>query len=512
METHATDATSASVAGNEIEKYKGAITQQFNDNWSLHYPSEPRTEPPSADVNAALEEKNEIRENKRIITQQSNHVSSQRDTSATQRESSAGASTAMPVGDCGAKTPTGQGSTQPYPSEELCAAASAATAAVEHKVQATKAIVKSLTIASLSIPDARLVLAYPHSSEVIGESATISLPPAPDGRNLIGVQHTVGDVDFTIKLLLDNNSPNIKQKDVYQHSKLLNCQIIYNPAGSTCLLINRMERALYLTLLESDSSTACVHSKASHEIHPGIWRISIGDSISESNLDEHHVYVLILERRFQVISLPQKPLNKRAAPKDLGDKPTKRQRFTTDIPPPDTAVPVTALPDTALPDTAVPVTAVPVTALPDNTALLNNTAVPDNTAPPDTAPPDTAQANPGSSNSSHLASITSSEIKNTTNTTSFLQLEDGEKAIIKDQQADRLATYQLERIKLLGRTAYTSVFTCQHSAIKGVVAVKIPRFNNHPLSHLSRWARNWTREKTILEHIEHVSLLISIMH
>ncbi|KAL7929008.1 kinase-like domain-containing protein [Trichoderma chlorosporum] len=466
METNATNDAGASVAGNEIEKYKGAITQQFNDNWSLHFPSESRIEPPSADIDTALVEENEVKEKKEIITQQFNDVFSQPDTSATQRVSSAGAATAVPVGDCGAETPACQGSTQPCPSAELCAIASAAAAAVEHKVQTTEAIVKSLTTASLSIQDARLVLAYPRSSELKEESSAISLPPAPDGRNLIAVQHKIGDVDFTIKLLLNNNPPTIEQKDLSQHSILLHCQIIYNPAASNCILINQMRCALYLTLLDSNSSTVDIQPRGIHEIHPGIWRISTSDAIDESNLDEHYAYVLILERRFRVIPLPQSSLNKRAAPKDLGDKPTKRQR------------------------------------------LANDTAPSDNTALPDTGPLiATPQADPESSNCSHhLASVTSLESKNTTNT-SFLQLQDGEKAIIQDQQADRLATYQLERIKHLGGTIFTSVFTCQHSAIKGVVAVKIPRFNDHPLSHLSRWARVWKREKNVLQRINHGNII-----
>ncbi|KAL7949986.1 putative serine/threonine protein kinase [Trichoderma barbatum] len=89
----------------------------------------------------------------------------------------------------------------------------------------------------------------------------------------------------------------------------------------------------------------------------------------------------------------------------------------------------------------------------------------------------------------------------------LLDLTDRETAFIKAPHDVDSGTYQLQRIKQLGSTGSTSVFSCQHSEIpRRRVVAKVLRYAGSSPFALSSFARLWETEKSMLVKIEHASI------
>ncbi|KAM0254877.1 hypothetical protein ACHAQJ_006314 [Trichoderma viride] len=335
----------------------------------------------------------------------------------------------------------------------------------------TEKIAVHLTKALSSVPDARLVVAscrYPKDASK--DSSIIRLPQTIKNRVTFGVIQQTKDVDLVMHLPLKRHSTSIE----------LECQIIYDPGSDDCLLVNYTDPELRLVNFSSSPpNLVYVKEKSGHLIQPGMWRISAGGD--EGGPDECHLAEFwLLKRQFSVSIRVAKtsPQAKRSADDDTEVNATKKQKLENDL-----------------------------TA----TRPAQSTNKP-------TIEPRPATTNAKSTHNHHLAST--SPVREIANKTAvpILDLADGETAVVQTirvrssisqpaSSAKDLARYQLQRIEHVGATNSTSVFACQHSAIRGPVVAKVLRHNRDSHNNFTKFASVWKREKTVLEKLKHRSIV-----
>lgn len=304
-----------------------------------------------------------------------------------------------------------------------------------------------------SMPNARLVIAsryYLNADDTSTEdSAIIRLPQKISDQNIIGAIQRTHDVDFIIKLSLENRSKPSK----------LGYQIIYDPGSDDCLFVNQIAKKIALTCLTSPFSHQFIAQNKDEMIHPGIWRISLPEDDDNDNADGHHLfYFSLLQRQFSVTI------------REAGQqaKSAKRKRLEND------SDQVTSAP--------------PTTALSTSQPAVNN-----------------------STDDQQMPSASPREIVNKA-AVPLLELADGEVAIVETRYpksaANEQLSYELQRIKQIGTTPSTSVFTCQQSKITTpqIMVAKVLRYDGQSPDNLRKCSMLWGREKSVLEKLNHVSL------
>lgn len=315
-----------------------------------------------------------------------------------------------------------------------------------------------LKATSTSLPDARLVLAYPQWSK-LNSSATISFPTTIDSRSVIGVVQRTKDVRFNVQLpFYDPPCTNPSPRFIPFR---LDCNIFYDPASDACLLENRSNVGIRLTALGSEPVHTHLSFGDTHAVEPGMWRVSVGGGrLTEQDLLDF----VVLERRFQVAIQADvvKPgtSSKRMAD-DETEMATKRQRRRDEL---------------------TEVVLAPVTTV----------------------------SRPTSRTSAMDISRDKSKAVATSTSIPLVDLTDGDVATITTQSSnppvrnDTEANYQLARVGNIFNTASTSVFTSRHSAWSADIVTKIIKYKVGTGSELRKSALTWERERKFLEKLKHV--------
>ncbi|KAL7946324.1 kinase-like domain-containing protein [Trichoderma barbatum] len=332
-------------------------------------------------------------------------------------------------------------------------------------VAAVGEITQLLTNASLSVPDARIIVASSYCSETKNaDSVIIRLSPTVDGKTKFGVIQGIHEVKFTITLSFKELSSRSPIELLYE--------IIYDPTSDNCLLTNETDTnsaggderrpTTILTSLTSPTNRTCLFKEGSSiMIRPGMWRISSADSGGDS--DKYPlVEFLLLARQFNVL-LYRAPPAKRAAHDDKTSR--KRQKLNNDG------------------------AEATVSQSSNNSTAESDVIV----------------------SSDHLTYDYIREVMDK-DAIPLLALADREAALIQattTRAAAAAPKYHVRRIKYIGHTRNTSVFSCRHSKVpKEEVVVKVPQYSSKSGIHLLKSLANaWKREKTILGKLQHKNII-----
>ncbi|EHK20409.1 putative serine/threonine protein kinase [Trichoderma virens Gv29-8] len=303
--------------------------------------------------------------------------------------------------------------------------------------------------------------------EDIATVFTRAVPAAPDARLLIHSDYPDGH-DMRMNPAITRLSGITRGReilavaqrlhDVYftvQFSEPieLNCQVFYDPGSDDCFFINLSPEHIEVQLcgISDPGALFVLKSKKGQSVQPGIWRIA-----ANQGLDHHPLFeFLLLEKPFNVsIHKANTPLIKRAADADVG-KMSKRQRLENRMP-----AEIIATQST---DSLLSKSGSTETDLGSTREIVDKAAVP------------------------------------------LLDLADRETAVIKvHPAATDSGTYRLQRIKQLGATRSTLVFSCRHSGLpKKRLVVKVLRYNGNSPLHLPIFARLWETEKSLLQDLKH---------
>ncbi|KAL6854085.1 kinase-like domain-containing protein [Trichoderma novae-zelandiae] len=318
-----------------------------------------------------------------------------------------------------------------------------------------------LSNAALSLPDARLVIAYTRYSipeDAQKDSAMVCLRKIPGRGDMFGVVQTSAQADFTISFPYCPRP--IDERSKRSARSQLDCKVLYDPTSDNCLLLNKTNKNIYLTDLNHQATRTCVAPKQGCIVRPGIWTISVDTGERDRFTENRLVEFLLLGRRFTVSihGVTKPPPSEQAAVDQAGDdgRAPKRQKLGDG----GTTSRVAKIPDSFLKQTKY---------LSAPRQVVNSTVVP------------------------------------------ILDLTDGETALIEAPEiniTDARGTYRLLRVKGISRTQAAGVFTCQRSGESETVVVKILCYRNNPaMFDLKHTLQMWMLEKTILEGLEHRNIV-----
>lgn len=318
-------------------------------------------------------------------------------------------------------------------------------------------IAEALTHASLSMPEARLVIRSRYVSiEDLLKVYTICLPwRALDSKDIFGVVQSTKHTEFMLKEDF--------KFDTHLEPFEFRCEVVYDPESDNCMVFNRSLRmSLYLTRPGNLFMRQQIEPQKKEFISPGTWRISIKRHETLDCL--YPIFeVLVLQRCFSIST-------------DRENDPSQSERSIGDCAP--------LIKRQKLGNGKGDVLIVRGSNLFPRESLLHGHY------------PQASQYAPQGSN------ITS---------TSILNLVDGETARIQALHANkkkRKDTYELQRIAEIANLRATSVFSCRHSKLAEMkLVVKIPRFdiNKDRKEELIRSNEGWKRETNMLGNLCHVS-------
>lgn len=320
-------------------------------------------------------------------------------------------------------------------------------------IDATKATEVLSEACSISLPDARLVVAYPSWSGQTNP-AIVPLPQNTYSYGMFGVLQRTQDVSFGIQIPFYNDSsvPPSTRSIPFRFE----CNIFYSPASDACLLENRSLMDIILMNQNSDQELSRLSWGQTQIVMPGFWRISIGgDGLHE----QHLIDILILQRRHEV-SLHRSSTEKNALGKRIlfrdSSLTVKRQRREDDM-----------------------------------TEILFT-------------PASTSHDTRNSEQS--VISISKSPL---------VALNDGDVAVVETRQlshetsdaesSNSVTSYKLKRLDIITNTPSASLFVTHHSSWPKRIVAKVIKYEGNPESCLRRCALSWEREKRFLERVNHVS-------
>ncbi|KAL6873023.1 kinase-like domain-containing protein [Trichoderma novae-zelandiae] len=332
--------------------------------------------------------------------------------------------------------------------------------------------IRSLLDAALpSAEGARLIIASPqYPNDTSDDSPIVRLPQEIEGRVTFGIIQKSQHMDYLVQQPLRNGSAAVEM-----------CyEIVFVPGSDDCLLTNCTNSTLHLTCLDSRWTRWEIRENRRTLIRPGLWRISPardGDDASGSLGTE----ILLLERQYTVAihEATDLPLDKRAANEDDGENPVKRRK-------------------------------------------LGNDATESVAVPPNSKPAVESEAITKSTDTVHGLQLAPSSVREIVNQTGIplLELADKETAVISSLHVSGAAlqpksvsrahssdSYHLSRIQYMGHTPSTSVFSCRHSALPGLVVAKVPRYDGKSIDRVPGFARSWKRERDMLKGHTHRNIV-----
>ncbi|KAH0498530.1 hypothetical protein TgHK011_005782 [Trichoderma gracile] len=321
-----------------------------------------------------------------------------------------------------------------------------------------------LNNAALSLPDARLVIAYTRYAipeDAVKNSAMVCMQRIPGRGDMFGVVQTSTHASFPISFPFHRRSTDERSKDIEQTQ--LDCKILYDPTSDDCLVLNRTKIDIYVTYLGLRTTRTRLVKGQSGIVSPGICTISVNTGEREGFTENRLVEFLLLRRRFTVSihgAIDPPPSARVAIGQDGGDgRATKRQKLSDGK----METRVTQATDASLEKS---LTAADRGLLSAPRQIRNKAVAP------------------------------------------ILDLTDGETALIEAPEftvANAVDTYQLKRTEQISRTRAAGVFACRHSGLSEalVVAKILCCQNNPPILGLPDALDLWLRETTILENITH---------
>lgn len=328
---------------------------------------------------------------------------------------------------------------------------------VETDVASVEKITSLLRLASLFIPEARLVFYshYPTGKDIVKDSAIVHHLPTDTEKNISCVVQRTQDVDFTFDAQIGDPS---------RPSQPLNLkfQVIYDPGSDQCLFVNKALEAVCLTSIAQNAEAQFVVLGQKCVIQPGVWKIS-------RNTTEDRLIEFLLCKRQYTFSISQKnddaQVEQASSDSQNIERSAKRRKLSA------------------------------------NTSTTTATLKKDY-----------------DSHYTKWVQMFISFQKGRRNTTDIAlpDLPNGGIATIQTPLSQTIfqselsaSTYQLKRIKGIATTSNTIVFSCQHS-IHQDVAVKVLQYNNRSLDSLAHSGRLWQKEKDILLKLKHVSFVLPL--
>ena len=325
-----------------------------------------------------------------------------------------------------------------------------------------QAMRKAFRKASLSyMPAARMILCIAPSPEGIklsDVSEAVNIPLTLSGWEMFGVVQRAEAASFDLALKFYDRVATLDSK---QGALLdLKCAIVYHPGNDSCILFNRGHEAVYVGNIEARQRKR-VEPDGHEVLCPGYWRASVGVGENERTVECLFDF-LILQRRFRVslcdMQLNPKPDGKRGIPDSY-----QQGRH-------------------------------------QNAKLLRGEI----------------QTVSQQSSSNCLESVDTEHI---TDSIAVLDLEDGQKALMRTTAAETgystsddeaaLELYNLTRISSIANNRATTVFTCKHTGIAvDQIVAKVLRYGRVGEDARRLWsaAASWTREMTFLKDLKHVSV------
>ncbi|KAL7962992.1 putative serine/threonine protein kinase [Trichoderma compactum] len=300
---------------------------------------------------------------------------------------------------------------------------------------------------ALTEENARILIHSDHGSRHGMKSRPVItlLPEVVHGREIFAVSQTIHDVDLII-----NFSAPIE----------LQFQIVYDPGSDDCLFVNYSSTGIRLSRSAPPYTSYVLKKGKGGPVQPGIWMVA-----ADRESDSFNVFEFLLNERLFNVSIYEANISqaKRTADADADadadtKKSTKRQR------------------------------------------LENNTA---------------AEVIDTQSTSSLIIESGSIDVDTTSSrgivnkaAVPILDLKDRETAVIRSQHTTGSESYRLQRIRQLGSTRNTSVFSCRHSGIpKRRSVVKVLRYNGSSALALPNFATLWKTEKVLLEKVKHENIV-----
>ncbi|OTA05955.1 hypothetical protein A9Z42_0066720 [Trichoderma parareesei] len=319
--------------------------------------------------------------------------------------------------------------------------------------------------AALSLPDARLVIAYTRYSipeDEEKDSAIICLQTIPGRGDMFGVVQTSASADFTISFPYCRR-PDDERSEGSEQCRL-DCRILYDPMSDNCLLINKADKDIYLVDLNFQAVKTCLKEKEGRVIRPGIWTISVDSGERDRFTEDRLVEILLLRRRFSV-SIHGVIQQEAGDGSDDDGRGAKRQK------------------------------------LDDGKMKSRMVEVPDSS-------PKQKEHLSVSDNRQLLPAprqIVNADV------VSLLDLADGETALVQAPEVnltDAMGRYRLKRIQEISDKRAAGVFSCQRSGVSEILVAKVVCCQKHQtMSGLVRVIEMWMQEKTMLEGLEHRNIV-----
>ncbi|KAL7936785.1 kinase-like domain-containing protein [Trichoderma chlorosporum] len=156
----------------------------------------------------------------------------------------------------------------------------------ELKAKKAQTIITALVEASLSKPDVRLVIAYPHAAtEHPRGDYVIPLKKRLDSKELFAVIQSKKDIDYTFSLPYYHRSSRFIPDQLH---------IIYNPQSNDCVMEITTASKFKYSLAGSNTKIPLT-SRERQTMKPGVWSILVeGDTICTS------IDILLLKRHFNI--------------------------------------------------------------------------------------------------------------------------------------------------------------------------------------------------------------------
>ncbi|KAL7819906.1 kinase-like domain-containing protein, partial [Trichoderma gracile] len=330
--------------------------------------------------------------------------------------------------------------------------------------------IRTLLHAALpSAEGARLIIASPqHPNDTSEDSSIVRLPQEIEGRVTFGLVQSSQYMEYLVQQPLQCSSTAVE----------LCYEIIFIPGSDNCILKNCSKATLHLIALDSRWTRWLVRENHRAVLRPGLWRMFL---VGDEDDDRLATDVMLVRRQYTVAihKAIDSPLAKRAANRDDAENPGKRRK----------------LGNKKAEDVAVP-------------------------AASKSAPE--SDSNGSSTDAVQSHQLTPSSVREIVNQTGIplLELEDKETAVISSLHINGEASqptpvctahdsdsYHLSRIRYMGHTQSTSVFSCRHSAIPGLVVAKVPQYDGKSFDRVPALARSWKRERDMLRGHKHRNIV-----
>lgn len=311
----------------------------------------------------------------------------------------------------------------------------------------TQDISTFLSIASVSVPEARLAIKSRYSSTesiVIG-SEVLTSQQTSSQSGIIYVAQQPEDVDYTIDIQLEEPLPRSKVTSI-------KCQIVYDPGSDNCILINRTRDSLDLSNLQQLGSSRIMAINGMSIIQPGAWAIKLARG--SSTIDSGFVFEILLRERRHTVAIAQVNDALQSQQIEDSERSTKRQK--------------------------------------PNANFAMNVA-------------------PHASSSTIDWKQDARDIILTADNNTLLDLQDGDVATIHApistttfQMESSPVRYKIKQVGKIFEQGTTKVSHCHHSLIPGGLAVKVLQHKNKSPRLLVQLSELWKQEKSILKRLNHV--------